>query len=142
METKQKRYRIQVITPLVNEEQSRLIKERLKTKLNPDENVQVRCRIDFSDKKKGSIKFSAHGLADVVKDQIVYELKFVSELTHEHFLQCVAMDLPKEILWNTRDNTLYEMEVPDRKAFLDAVAKTVTKGMIENYYEPIRKSRR
>lgn len=146
LETKQKRYRIQVITPLVNEEQSRLIKGRLKTKLNPDENVQVGCRIDFSDKKKGSIKFSAHGLADVVKDKIVYELKFVSELTHEHFLQCasyvVAMDLPKGILWNTRDNTLYEIEVPDRKAFLDAVAKTVTKGMIENYYEPIRKSRR
>lgn len=146
LETKQKRYRIQVITPLVNEEQSRLIKERLKTKLNPDENVQVGCRIDFSDKKKGSIKFSAHGLADVVKDKIVYELKFVSELTHEHFLQCasyvVAMDLPKGILWNTRNNTLYEIEVPDRKAFLDAVAKTVTKGMIENYYEPIRKSRR
>lgn len=146
LETKQKRYRIQVITPLVNEEQSRLIKERLKTKLNPDENVQVGCRIDFSNKKKGSIKFSAHGLADVVKDKIIYELKFVSELTHEHFLQCasyvVAMDLPKGILWNTRDNTLYEIEVPDRKAFLDAVAKTVTKGMIENYYEPIRKSPR
>ena len=48
----------------------------------------------------------------------------------------VAMNLPKGILWNARDNTSYEIEVPDRKAFLDNVTKTVTKGMIEKYYEP------
>lgn len=144
LETKQNRYRTQVITPLVNEEQSKLIKARLKTRLNSDENAQVECQIDFSDRKKGEAKFSARGFADVVKADIVYELKFVSELTHEHFLQCacyvVAMNLQKGILWNTRDNTLYEIEVPDRKAFLDDVTKTVTKGMIENYYEPVRKT--
>ncbi len=76
----------------------------------------------------------------MVKDGIVYELKFVSELTHEHFLQCasymVAMNLQKGILWNTRDNTLYEIVVPDRKKFLDAVTKAVTKRAIENYYGP------
>lgn len=48
----------------------------------------------------------------------------------------VAMNLQKGILWNKRDNTSYEIEVPDRNAFLDAVAKTVTKGAIENYYGP------
>ena len=41
----------------------------------------------------------------VIKNDIVYELKFVSELTHEHFLQCasyvVALGLEKGILWNT-----------------------------------------
>lgn len=75
----------------------------------------------------------------MVKDDIVYELKFVSELTHEHFLQCasymVAMNLQKGILWNTRDNTLYEIVVPDRMNFLDAVTKAVTKEAIERYYE-------
>ena len=74
---------------------------------------------------------------------IVYELKFVSELTHEHFLQCacymVAMNLQKGILWNTRDNTSYEIEIPERKVFLNAVAKAVTKGAIENYYVPVEK---
>ncbi len=35
-----------------------------------------------------------------------------------------------------RDNTSYEIEVPDRKAFLDAVTKAVTKGAIESYYGP------
>ncbi len=140
LETRQNRYRTQVITPLVYEEESELIKTRLNTRLRRNERTQVRCQIDFSDQENGGVKFSALGLADAVKDKTVYELKFVSELTHEHFLQCasymVAMNLPKGILWNTRDNTSYEIEVPDRKAFLDNVTKTVTKGMIEKYYEP------
>lgn len=140
LETNQKRYRTQVVTPFVNEEQSEQIKTRLKTRFNRNEDAQVECRIDFCNEENGEVKFSAMGFADVVKDDIVYELKFVSELTHEHFLQCacymVAMNLKKGILWNTRDNTSYEIEVPDRKAFLNAVAKTVTKGLIENYYGP------
>ena len=140
LETKQKRYRTQVITPFVDEEQRESIKTRLKTRLNRDEAAQVECQIDFCDQGTGEIKFSAKGFADVVKEDIVYELKFVSELTHEHFLQCacymIAMNLKKGILWNTRDNTLYEIEVPDRKAFLNAVTKAVTKGIIEHYCGP------
>lgn len=140
LETKQKRYRTQVITPFVNEEQRALIIERLKTRLNQAEKAQVECRIDFWGRENGEVKFSAQGFADAVKDNIVYELKFVSELTHEHFLQCacymVAMNLQKGILWNTRDNTSYEIEIPERKAFLNAVVKAVTKGVIEDYYDP------
>ena len=142
LETKQKRYRTQVITPFVNEEQRALIVERLKTRLNQAEKAQVECRIDFGGRENGKVKFSARGFADAVKDNIVYELKFVSELTHEHFLQCacymVAMNLQKGILWNTRDNTSYEIEIPERKTFLNAVAKAVTKGIFEDYYDPGR----
>lgn len=140
LETKQKRYRTQVVTPFVSEAQSALMRARLETRLTRNENAQVPCRIDFYDPQNGKPIFSAKGFADVVKDDMVYELKFVSELTHEHFLQCacymVAMKLQKGILWNTRDNTLYEIEVPDRKGFLNAVVRTVTKGVIESYYEP------
>ncbi len=140
LDTKQKRYRTQVVTPFVNEEENELIRARLRARLNGDENAQVECQIDFGDQKNQEVTFSAKGFADVVKEDIVYELKFVSELTHEHFLQCasymVAMNLQKGILWNTRDNTLYEIEVPDRKVFLDAVTKAVTKGAIESYYDP------
>ncbi len=140
LDTKQKRYRTQVRTPFVNQVQSQLIKARLNTRLKPDEYAQVECRIDFAAQENGALQFSAKGFADVVKGNTVYELKFVSELTHEHFLQCAsymsAMHLPKGILWNTRDNTSYQIEVPDQRAFLDAVAKTVTKGVLERYYEP------
>lgn len=140
LETRQNRYRTQVVLPLVPKEQSEQIKERLRTRLRPDEHAQVECQIDFSDREHGEIQFSAKGFADVVKDDVVYELKFVSELTHEHFLQCAsymaAMDLPRGILWNTRDNTSYEIEMPDQKAFLDALTRTVTKGILEKYHEP------
>ena len=138
LETRQKRYRTQVAAPFVSKAQSELLKARLKTRLSKDEEAQVPCQIDFSSQENGYIRFSAKGFADVVKDGMVYELKFVSELTHEHFLQCacymVAMDLQKGILWNTRDNTSYEIEIPERKAFLDAVVKAVTKGVVEHYY--------
>lgn len=67
-----------------------------------------------------------------MKGDTVYELKFVSELRHEHFLQCAvymaALELPKGILWNTRDNTAYEIEIPDRASFLDARDQDGHKG--------------
>ena len=124
METNQDRYRTQVVLPFVNEEAANQIADRLFTRLQHHENAQVGCRIPFSDKKNGDKLFIAGGFADVVKDSIVYELKFVSELSHEHFLQCacyiVALNLEKGILWNTRDNTVFEVRVPDKKKFLDA----------------------
>ena len=138
LETEQNRYIQQVKTPLVNEYQRDLIIARLQTHLKQNDNVQVECQIDFKNPITGAHLFSAKGLADVVKNGVVYELKYVSELTHEHYLQCasymVSMQLPIGILWNTRDNTLYEIEVPDREAFLDAVTQTITKGVIEKYH--------
>lgn len=140
METKQSRYRVQVRTPFVNREEHRQIVERLGTLFVADEAVQARCSIDFSDRKNGELLFSAMGFADVIKDKVVYELKFVSELMHEHFLQCasymVALGLKKGILWNTRDNSRYEICIPKREKYLDAVARAVSKGRLEKYYSP------
>ena len=59
---------------------------------------------------------------------------------HEHFLQCasymVALGLKKGILWNTRDNSRYEICIPKREKYLDAVARAVSKGRLEKYYSP------
>lgn len=141
LETNQDRYRTQVALPFINEEAANQIADRLFTRLQHHENAQVGCRIPFSDKKNGDKLFIANGFADVVKDGIVYELKFVSELAHEHFLQCacyiVALKLEKGILWNTRDNTIFEVRVPDKKKFLDAVANAITKNKIKAYYAPV-----
>lgn len=64
-------------------------------------------------------------------------LKYVSQLSHENFLQCAsyvaALRLEKGILWNTKDNTMYEITIPDKKAFLDAVARAVTKNYVKEY---------
>lgn len=137
LETMQNRYRNQVNTPFVSDDERRQIVERLGSLFTEDETVQVPCALDFSDTKKGRRLFSAQGFADVVKDEIVYELKFVSELTHEHFLQCacymVALGLKKGVLWNTRTNTMVEVRVPRHAKFMDAVAKAVTKGFLTKY---------
>ena len=77
---------------------------------------------------------------------MVYELKFVTEVTHEHFLQCAcymaAMKLKNGILWNTRDNSMFSIKIKNTKAFMDSVAKTITKGAIEKYYKPIIEGKR
>ena len=136
----QERYRTQVSSPFVPDAEREMICSRLGGVFSPDDNVQVHCCIDFAESENGPKLFSARGQADVVKDNTVYELKFVSELTHEHFLQCasymVALSIDKGVLWNTRDNTAFQITIPDKKAFLNAVAKAVTKGAIPAYYQP------
>lgn len=140
LETKQDRYYTQVSTPFVSEVEKASLCHRLQTKFTEDETVQVACSLPFADSTGKNLLFTAYGRADVVKEHIIYELKFVSELAHEHFLQCacymLAMDLDVGILWNTRKNHAYEIRIPDRNALLDAIAKTVTKGFLQGYTPP------
>lgn len=140
LETKQERYQKQVRIPFVSESEQKAIIERLSKIFNRDETVQVQCEIPFCEENSDHECFKAIGLCDVLKDDVIYELKFVSELSHVHFLQCacymIALEIEKGILWNTRDNTRYEIRIPDRDAFLDSVAKTTTKRKLERYYYP------
>lgn len=140
LETKHKRYINQVKTPIINKKERRQLKLRLKSFLNIGENVQVPCKIDFANEQNSNYLFSAQGLADVVKNGVVYELKFVSELSHEHFLQCacymIALKLETGILWNTRKNEMYEIKIPNRENFMDSVVNTITKGVIKKHFIP------
>ena len=129
LETKHNRYRNQVKKDYISNEDKERIFKRLATKLKKNEKVQQKCEINFLDYTK--YNFKAIGYVDVLKDNIVYELKFVSDLTHEHFLQCacyvVGLGLKKGILWNTRDNSMYEISVKAPKRFIQYVAKAVLK---------------
>ena len=140
LDTNQERYFKQVETPFVSSAVSSQICSRLQTLFAPDEEVQQLCRIDFASRQGGSLAFSAIGYADVIKDRLVYSVHFCSQLSHEQFLECACFMLGAGLnagrLWNVRDNSLYEITVPDRKAFLDAVAKAVTKQEIPAYFEP------
>lgn len=128
-ETGHARYFRQVSIPYITEEQKQKLNDRLATLLQKDEDVQQPCSISLN--RYPGINATATGLADVVKNGVVYELKFVSQLAHVHFLQCatyvVAMNLEKGILWNVRTNQKFEITVPDREAYLDLVAMTVLK---------------
>ncbi|ORX69333.1 P-loop containing nucleoside triphosphate hydrolase protein [Anaeromyces robustus] len=142
LDTKQERYKKQVKVPFVSEVQRNLIENRIKTLLNKNEKVQVECKIYFAFQDGEIGRFRAIGYCDVIKDDIVYELKFVSELVHEHFLQCacymISLGLEKGILWNTKDNTMYCITIPNKKTFLDNVVRTITKGIIKEYYDPFK----
>lgn len=142
-ETYQDRYYKQVKPPFITKEQLDLIHNRLRTVFTGKEEVQTDFDLQFID-DEDSI-YNIVGRPDVIKDNVVYELKFVNELTHEHFLQCafyvVAFGFSKGILWNVRTNSRYCITVSDRQRFLKAVARTITKGKVKNarfdddYYE-------
>lgn len=133
-ETYQDRYVKQVKQPFINEQQLKLIHNRLYTLFNGNEMVQTECQMRFFDDRKNHYDIS--GKADVLLNNVVYELKFVNELKHEHFLQCacyiVALNLDKGILWNIRNNEKYVITIPDRHKFINAVIKTITKGIIKD----------
>nr|WP_051527232.1 GxxExxY protein [[Eubacterium] cellulosolvens] len=140
LETSQNRYVRQVNRKVVEDEQCAKLKKRLLEVFTTQEDTQKISEIQFAKRTEGHLEFSAVGYADVIKNKIIYELKYVSELTHEHFLQCacyvVAQKLKKGILWNTRTNDMYEILIPDKEKFLDCVAKTITKHQLEKYYKP------
>ncbi|ORY52142.1 P-loop containing nucleoside triphosphate hydrolase protein [Neocallimastix californiae] len=133
LETKQERYKNQVEVPFVSEVQKMLIKNRLLSQFNTDEEVQKKCSIEFAYPNGQSDNIHAIGYCDVIKDDTVYELKFVSELANEHFLQCAcymeALGLKKGVLWNTKDNSMFNISIPNKKKFLDCVIQAITKGV-------------
>lgn len=141
LETRQNRYVEQVAPPFVGESESDALRARLSLLLSPDEDVQVPAALSFYEKEGDTVPYiAAMGFADAVQGDTVYELKFVSELMHEHFLQCacyaVALGKGRGILWNTRKNRMYEIRVPDRKRFLDTVARAASKRRLDSYCGP------
>lgn len=138
LNTKQQRYVNQVIPPFVSEDDSNRIKNRLAQHFSREEDVQIDCRIEFRESDSAEVSFEAVGFADVVKNNIVYVIKFVGELSHENFLECacymIALKLEKGVLLNTRNNQMYELEIPNKNEFMNAVVKTITKGKIKRYY--------
>jgi len=133
-ETYQDRYVTQVKKPFVTNEQMKMICSRLNTIFKPDESVQVlksMCVKNLNNKRL----FSIDGKCDVLTNEYVYELKFVSELKHEHFLQCacymVMLGMTRGRLWNVRNNEMYEITIPNKSVFMEKVVKTITKGKIK-----------
>lgn len=139
LSTKQRRYFTQSRKIFVNAEEEKLIKERIGTVLPPDCETQKRCemRCTYEDDNGEDQVLTIVGLTDEIYDDIVYELKFTSELTHEHFLQIAtylaALDMPVGRLWNIRHNKMYEVRIKDREKFLNDVVVTITKGYVRKF---------
>lgn len=139
IETRQERYWTQATENFITESAKKQLKDRLDTVFTSEDESQVGCSIDFAD-SKGTYRFSALGFADVVKNNTVYELKFVAELMHKHFLQCasymIALGLSKGVLWNTRTNDMYEIGIKNKDDFMNALTIAITKRIYEKYKAP------
>lgn len=129
--TNQRRYQKQVSLPFISEANLRLLHNRIKTRLSPDEYVQTPSDIEFRPMYGQS--FTAQGYADAEKDGVVYKLYYASELSHEAFLECacnmIGTNSPEGLVWNIRDNTSYSIKINDRDKFINMVLKTATKGL-------------
>lgn len=133
--TSQTRYEDQVNTPFVTPTSSEMLSARLGTRIPRDAEVQIPSGLYF--KRHGVNVFAAIGYADARVDDTIYHLCYVDEPSHEDFLECacfvVGSGAKSGILWNTRNNTSWEITIPDKVAFLDSVANTVTKGYLKKY---------
>lgn len=131
LETEQNRYMNQVKDLRVTAELEKKLCDRLAEHLSQDEKVQVDSAIEFSN-KQGERLFTISGRSDISRENEIWELKFVTELSHIHALQ-LALYLIGEgketgYLWNTRTGELHEIHVPNKEMFLDAVGRAATKG--------------
>lgn len=130
LQTKQKRYISQVKTPYVTEQEEQLIHKRLAKVLSKTEQIQQPCYLSLGFYKNNH-PIEANGYADVVKNDTVIELKFVSEVRWTHFLQTacymIALGLKKGVLWNVRNNEFYRIKINNEEEFKKQVAKTITK---------------
>ena len=145
LETNLARYTTQVTLPIVDEEHTEAIFERLSTHLKPNERIQVGCSLSFAEPSTKGLLFEAHGYADAVKGNTVYELKFVNEFSYGHFLQCasyiVALKKERGVLWNVKTNQMFEIRVPDKRLFLEKVITSVTRHRVTKYV-PFKQQRK
>lgn len=138
------RYVTQVKTPFVSEETLGRIQDRLRQVFKPSEEVQRSFSIEFKlpekDENGKRKKIIINGRSDVIKNDVVYELKFESDLSHEDFLQCatymLAFNLKEGILWNVKKNRMYIITIPNRKVFIEQMIRTITKGCVTEYKIP------
>jgi AAA domain-containing protein len=131
VDTDQMRYAEQV-TRSVNGEVRDAVTRRLATQLPRDCAAQVPMNMSGTAAAASSATpVTFVGVADAVHGGQVFELKFVSELDHAMFLQ-LALYLvmgghQTGVLWNTRTDERWAVQVPDRERFMHAVILCVTK---------------
>ena len=135
LDTGQIRYCTQVDVENVLDDSNRnKLVNRLGTFLDKSDSVQIGCgkRFDLSNGEQIRIK----GYCDCARADVVYELKFVSDLSKEHFLQCALYIILGRYdfgrLWNTRNNEMYNVYLNEdiKELFLLKALETATKGKI------------
>lgn len=138
--TGQGRYETQGDLKRVGADAAGAVTGRLARHLSRGDPTQVYCAltgraVDSATGRGTSISFS--GLGDVLHGGVLYRLRFVHEITHEmvlHLALCMVMSgVGHGVVWNTRDNRMRLVSVPDRKAFMDAVVTVATRRSYDTF---------
>ncbi|MHA0306144.1 AAA family ATPase [Mesomycoplasma ovipneumoniae] len=131
LQTGKERYIEQAQRNFVNDKVIQQMKKRLSEVLSRDEKIQEHCSLKY-DNNVNNFTMNVRGIADVVKDNTVYELKFVNYLTDDHFLQTasymLALKKEKGILWNVKKNEMYKIKIKNCENFRVKLAETISKG--------------
>jgi hypothetical protein len=140
VDTDQMRYAEQV-TRKVSDEVRDALTRRLATQLPRDCAAQVSMNLSgMAVASAAATPITFAGVADAVHDGRVFELKFVSELDRAMFLQLalyLVMGGHKTgVLWNTRTDERWAVQVPDRERFMHAVILCVTKQHYREFQPP------
>lgn len=140
LQTGHERYMTQVSPDFITKEQSAAICDRLKKVFDKKDDVEVPCAMQFKTPgKNGGYTCEMDGRIDVIRDDVLYELKFVDELSHTHFLQLACYlcltGSEKGVLWNTKKNQAYTIKIVgrNRQEFMNAVVRAITKGAIKDF---------
>lgn len=120
------RYCNQATDKFLTNEMYEALMKRLSSKIKADSTrIQVPCHVVH--------EFTAFGYVDYVDESnIPWELKFVSVLDNELYLQTamyvIARKVPYAYLWNTRTNELKKVSIKNREQFLSDVYTCITMG--------------
>ncbi len=141
LSTQQRRYYTQSSKTFVTEEGTELIRNRLSKVLPNDCATQRKCSLKckYIDKDGEEKCINILGMTDAFYDDVLYEIKFTSEISHEHFLQLasymVALDIDVGRIWNIRYNKMFEVRIKNRTNLLNHIIQAVTKGTIKEFVE-------
>lgn len=141
LETGQDRYWSQVDHGFILPRDTADIARRLSALLPRGAIVQQDCGLFCALERDGRTAFRVDGICDVIHDGFVWELKFVSELSHVNFLQAgmysAMLDMPGR-LWNIRTGELWDVRPRDKQKFLSLAVRAATKGRVKQYYPGFR----
>ena len=125
----------------VTEEDESSIRERLSTILPPDAEMQRTCSLPcmyYNDDGEEKI-IDIRGMTGAIHEGIIYDLKFVGDLSPQHYLSLatymLAFGSDVGRLWNIRNNDLYEVRIKDKKQLLDHIIQIITKGTITEFID-------
>ena len=139
LNTKQRRYFTQSRKSFVTPEDEEIIKGRLSEFLTPECDTQKHCSIkcEYLDANNQEKVIELKGLTDAIKDDIIYEIKFIHDVAYENFLQLasymLALDYEVGRIWNIRTNEMFEVRIKDRDELLKNIIRCVTKGTIQEF---------